>query len=191
MSEILDLIDINKKKGLPRTYKFNQFIRWFTIILALFAIIYSIVFIFYHIDPNTSKIKKAIPFIILFLGINSLLKNLFTLNKIVFTKDDITFKYLAKKPVVIRWEEIKKMTFPESRQKIIKIFYTQNGENKEFDLNLTFPNMLEIINSIAEMNKNIEYDKFLQNIVISEQEKNLMKLRPVNFKKKEADKNDS
>ncbi len=185
MSEILDLIDINKKKGLPRTYKFNQFIRWFTIILAVFAISYSLTYIFYYINPHTSNVKKAIPFIILFLAINSLLKNLFTLNKIVFTKDDITFKYLAKKPVTIKWHEIKKMSFPESRQKIIKIHYVRNGEEKDFDFNITFPKMLEIINSIAEMNKDIEYDKFLQNIVVTEQEKNLMKLRPVNFKKKE------
>ena len=183
MSEILDLIDINKKKGFPREYKFNQFIRWFTILLAVFAILYSLYVLFFHITAQSSTFKKAVPFIILFLGINSLLKNLFTLNKIVFTENEVIFKFLAKKSVHIPYNSIKKMASPKTRQSVIRIEYLENGENKIFDFVFTIPNMLEIINSIAEMNEDIEYDQFLQSIIITKQEKNLMKLRPVNFKK--------
>ena len=178
----MDLIDINKKKGFPRSYHFNQFLRWFTLLLGLFAFVYSFFYIFTVIGLNTSNVKKAIPFIILFLAINSLLKNLFSLNKITFREDRILFKFIARKAIIIYWKEITGMSFVEGRQKFIKIAYERDAEKKTFDMSLSFPNMVEIVNSIAELCHDIEYDDFLQKVIISEQEKNLMKLRPIKFK---------
>lgn len=188
--DVMDLIDINKKKGFPRSYNFNQFIRWFTLLLGIFAFVYSFYYIFTAINPNTSNIKKAIPFIILFLSINSLLKNLFSLNKITFEENRVIFKFIVRKSIPIYWEEITGMSFAEGRRKFIKIHYQRDGEKKVFDMSLSFPNMVEIVNSIAELCNDIEYDDFLQKVIISEQEKNLMKLRPVNFKNTEK-KNES
>ena len=79
------------------------------------------------------------------------------------------------------------MSFAEGRQKFIKIHYKKDGEKKVFDMSLSFPNMVEIINGIAELCHDLEYDDFLQKVIISEQEKNLMKLRPIKFKGKTED----
>ena len=48
-------------------------------------------------------------------------------------------------------------------------------KKKILDFFLSFPHILEIINSIAEMAPQIELDEFMQTIVVSEREKNLFK----------------
>jgi hypothetical protein len=46
-----------------------------------------------------------------------------------------------------------------------------NEELKVFLFPISFPNMLEIVNSMAEMLPDIEYDDFMQNVIISDKEK--------------------
>lgn len=163
--------DINKQKGLPRTYRFNQIIRWFTLLLGLLAIAYSIWVIFTRLQSDSPGFYKIVPFIIMFLAANSVLKNLFSLNKIIFRSEDITFCFLARRSVRIPWLQIRRLTYGRGRQKFINIFYEVNGEEKRFLMTLAFPRMLEIINGIAELVENVEYDEFLQKIIISDQEK--------------------
>jgi len=107
--EAYNLIDINKKKGFPRTYRFNQFVRWLVIFLSILAIAYAIYYIFNAIDQDSSTLKKIVPFIIIFLAIHSLLRNLFSLNSILFLSEGIEFRYIANKSVFIRWEIIIKL----------------------------------------------------------------------------------
>lgn len=169
------LNNINERKGFPRTYRFNQFIRWFTLILGLFACVYSLWLIFFKIESESSTFFKIVPFIIMFFAFNSILKNLFSLNTIIFKENKGIFKFIARKSVTIPWVNITKMNFQESRQRLIKVYYEQDGEKKIFNLTLAFPNMLEILNSIAELNPDIEYDKFMKNIIISETAKSKSK----------------
>jgi hypothetical protein len=171
LSNIGNLIDINKRKGLPRTYRFNQFVRWFTLILGCFAFLYSIWYIFTGIQANMTFLKKMIPFLIMFFTLNSVLKNLFSINSIRFTKEKIKFCYLARKNVAIRWDSIRKMSYSAARPRAIKIVYQQNGETKEFLFPISFPNMLEIVNSMAELVSDVQYDDFLENVLISDTER--------------------
>ena len=187
MSEIENLIDINGKKGLPRSYRFNQFARWFTLIVGTVAIFYTLWFIFFHVYSDTSTFKKFLPFAILFLLLNSVLKNLFYLNKIHFTKNHIKFSFLARKSVIINWQDLLKMEFMPGRQKMIKLTYLdKDDKRKTFLLTLSFPNMLEIVNSIAELAPQMEYDEFLKNVIISEKEKEnyRIKVKKLNLNKK-------
>jgi len=55
------------KKNFPRTYRFNAFIRWFTLIFAVAAVAYSVWLIFTRIEADSSKFVKIIPFLIIFL----------------------------------------------------------------------------------------------------------------------------
>jgi hypothetical protein len=165
------LIDINQKRGLPRKYKFNQFIRWFTLFLGIFALVYSGWLIFAKISADSNNFQKFAPFAILFLALNSVLKNLFSLNSIVFRQENISFRFLGRKSFTTEWKNLKRLEFLDDKRKLIRLKYDLNGSEKAFDFPMSFPNMLEIINSIAEMCPHLEYDEFIGNVVISPKEK--------------------
>jgi len=171
MEQLDNLIDINKKRGLPRIYRFNQFIRWFTLIFGIAAIAYAIWMIFARIDADSSKFFKFVPFAIMFLALNSVLKNLLYLNSIHFTTDSVIFRYIARKSVVIPWSSLKRMELNDSKRKWIRLRFEQNDSEKTFEFTMSFPNMLEIVNSIAEMCPQMEYDKFMEKVIIMPHEK--------------------
>ena len=171
MEDLGEFLDINKTKGLPRTYKFNQFIRWFTLIFATLAIVYSIWLIFNKVDSDSSKFTQFVPFAIMFLALNSFLKNLFSLNKIKFTKQMISFQYLGKKNVNIEWKSLTKMALNDDKRKMIRLTYVVNDAERSMEYTLNFPKPLEIANSIAEMAPQIEFDEFMTSVVITDKEK--------------------
>lgn len=171
MKDLGEFLEINKTKGLPRTYKFNQFIRWFTIIFAVLAIAYSIWLIFNKVDSDSSKFVQFVPFAIMFLALNSFLKNLFSLNKIKFTQDVVSFQYLGKKNVNIKWESLTRLELNDDKRRMIRLKYIEDDKEKYLEYTLSFPKPLEIANSIAEMAPQIEFDEFMAAVVITDKEK--------------------
>ncbi|HPR17766.1 MAG TPA: hypothetical protein PLD62_05935 [Candidatus Cloacimonadota bacterium] len=171
MSDLGKLIDINATKGLPRKYRFHPFTRWFTLILGSLISLYSLWLIFAKITADSTGFYKFLPFAILFLSLNSVLKNLFTLNVILFQTDSITFRYLGKKSFKLHWQDIKKMEFSNDKFKQIILKYAVGSEEKSFAFAISFPNMLEIVNSIAEMCPEMECDDFMKNVIVSPKEK--------------------
>ncbi len=171
MRNISSLIDINLKKGLPRKYKFSYFIRWTTLLLGLAATLYAIWVIIFKLNAESPRFFKFVPFIIIFLAANSIMRNLFSINTILFTKEYIRFKFLARRTVTIKWESIFKITMGKDRQRAINIFYREDETEKKFLMSLSFPNMLEIINSIAEMCENVDYDEFLESVLVKDKER--------------------
>jgi hypothetical protein len=171
MSNINQLIEINKNKGLPRKYTFNQFIRLFTLTFAILALVYSGWLIFAKISSDSSNFQKFVPFAILFLAMNTIMKNLFTLNQIVFRQEKITFRYLGKRSFTLFWQDLYKMEYSDDKRKLIRLKYRLEETEKIFDFPMAFPKMLEIINSIAELCPHLEFDEFIGNVVITPKEK--------------------
>ncbi len=171
MKDLEEFLDINKTKGLPRTYKFNQFIRWFTLILAALAIVYSIWLIFNKVDSDSSKFAQFVPFAIMFLALNSFLKNLFSLNKIKLTEEMISFQYLGKKNINIKWGSLTKLELNDDKRRMIRLKYNVDEKERSLEYTLNFPKPLEIANSIAEMAPQIEFDDFMAAVVITDKEK--------------------
>lgn len=185
MNRLENIIDINKRKGFPRVYRFNQFIRWFTLSFGTLAIIYSFWLIFTKVNADSSKFQQFVPFAIMFLALNSVFRNLFSLNSIRFQKDAIAFRYLLRKSVKIPWVDILKIELNDSKRKMIRLLYINNGEEKNFEFTINFPDMLEIVNSIAEMCPNIKYDEFIEKVVITLQEKEQIQKKQVETSKQE------
>ena len=185
MNRLENIIDINKRKGFPRVYRFNQFIRWFTLSFGTLAIVYSFWLIFTKVNADSSKFQQFVPFAIMFLALNSVFRNLFSLNSIRFQKDAIAFRYLLRKSVKIPWVDILKIELNDSKRKMIRLLYINNGEEKNFEFTINFPDMLEIVNSIAEMNPNIKYDEFIEKVIITPQEKEQIQKKQVETSKQE------
>ena len=167
----IDLIDINKKRGFPRTYKFNPFVRWFTILLAIFAIFYAVWYVFSAVDADPPLVRKLIPFIIIFFAANSLFRNLFSLNSILFKNEKIVFRFLMQKNTHIEWQKITRLTLYQGKSRAIQVDFQENGNPRTLIVTMNFPNMLEIINSIAELCPDIELDDFMKTVVISDKER--------------------
>ncbi|MEA1972136.1 MAG: hypothetical protein U9N34_02425 [Candidatus Cloacimonadota bacterium] len=182
------LININERLGFPRTYRFNQFIRWFTLLMGFFAFGYAFWYgvLSGNISPDEKLWYKLVPFIIMFLALNSIIRNLFTLNKVLFEEDKISFKYLGKKDVVLQWENILKMEYLVKRRKAIIITFQDGKTKKQFYFGASFPKLLEIINSIVEMVPEIELDEFLKSAIVTKAEKEKY-LKKVDFDKTKID----
>jgi hypothetical protein len=181
------LIDINRRKGLPRTYRFNQLIRWFTLFLGLFAIAYALWVIFNKIDGDSSRIIKFAPILILLLAVNSVIRNLFTLNSMKFYQDKISFRYIGKLPVEIKWEDFVSMRLSAGKRKSVQLIYNSNGQERDFRFFLSFPHILEVINSIAELAPQMELDDFMKSIVVSEKERKKIKKAKISTTKSASD----
>ena len=182
------LININERLGFPRTYKFNQFIRWFTLLMGFFAFAYAFWYgvLSGHISPDEKLWYKMVPFIIMFLAVNSIIRNLYTLNKVLFEEDKITFKYLGKKGISLRWESLLKMEYLVKKRKAIIITFTEGESKKQFYFGASFPKLLEILNSIVEKVPEIELDDFLKSAVVTKAEKEKY-LKKVKFDKTKID----
>lgn len=163
----INLVDINKTKGFPRKYKFNSFARWFTLLMGLLAVFYAFVVIFTKLTPDANSFHKALPFIILFLAATSIMKNLFSLNSVKFEEDGVTFNYLGKKAVKLEWHKIERMYLEDARRRAVKVTYATEHADRSVEFTLGFPNILEIINAIAEMCPEMELDEFMDKVVIS------------------------
>jgi len=172
MSHFQEYMNINERKGFPRSYWFNRFIRWFTIIFSILAIAYAGWLIFNKVDADSSSFTKIVPFLIVFFALNSLLRNLFTLNRLVFRQEGLEFCYLLKKNVYIPWQDFVSIKLTKARQKILDLHYNgSDGGLKLQELTLAFPDMLEILNAIIEMVPQAELDDFVGSIAVAKEEK--------------------
>jgi len=171
MSNFQEYLNINERKGFPRSYWFNRFIRWFTIIFSFLAIIYAVWLNFNKVHTDSSNFTKLVPFLIIFFALNSLLRNLFTLNRLIFRQGGVEFAYLLKRNVYIPWKDFVSIKLTKARQKILDVHYRgSDGELKLQGLTLAFPNMLEILNGIIEMVPQAVLDDFVGSIAVAKEE---------------------
>ena len=162
-----EFVGVNERKGLPRSYRFNPFLRWFTMIMAALAFAYSIyVLVEGRISADASTLMKAVPFLIMFLALNTILKNLLSLNSIRFEPQQIAFRCIVRPAVRFQWSDLRRMEFVDGRIRYIRLMYSHDGEEKKYDFSINFPNMLEIVNAIDEMAPHIEVDEFLGNVLV-------------------------
>lgn len=165
-------IDFEKLQQYPKIYRFNQLLRFTTIFFGLLALVLSVFIVIDKLNADSSIIAKILPFFIAFLAINSLLKNLLTVNTLIVSKKGLTFKYLLKKNKTIEFNNLKRMEFRASKPKAIRFIYSENGEQKKYIFPLVFRNILEIINDIVTLCPEIEYDDFLDKVIINEKDNN-------------------
>lgn len=164
--------DLINKTSFPLHFRFPLFTRYFTLILGILVILYSLFFIFTQINADTSKFQKFLPFIIIFFAFDSVSRNLFTVNKISLFKDKIEFSYLAKKKVVIFWENVKKLESYQEKGKFFVIHYLDaSGTIKKHFFPMAFKNIIDIINYIANFNEKIEMDEFVSSLVFIQKTK--------------------
>lgn len=165
-----ELIDINKKKGLPRTYKFNILTRLVILLFALFVCFYAVYYLLFKVSQaaDATMIAKMIPIIIFFAGLNTVMQNLFNIHFLTLTKDHLIAKSIIGIKRVIPFASINKISMSKSKKRYVIIDYIDsNNKKRQYNLMLVFKSMIEILNSIGELAINTKYDDFMASIIVS------------------------
>ncbi len=149
-----------------KVFRFNQFVRWLVLFFAVAAMLYAIWVAINKISAETSMFYKIVPFAVIFLAINTIIKNLFSINTVRLTKEDIRFGYIGRGKVVIPWSALKKMEFVTSKQRLIRFTYEKNGRDTLFVFTSAFPKILDILNGILAKRPDIELDDFLDKVLV-------------------------
>lgn len=147
---------------MKRVYKFNPLIRYTTIVLALFALSYAIYVVLYKFTDSSTYFQKLLPYAIVFLSLNSLIKNFFTINTITVYENTVVFSKLLSKKVSIEILSIKKIEFAKGRSRFIRIIYQKDGEDSLYQFNSGFPRIFEVIGKFVEKNPKIILDEVLR-----------------------------
>jgi hypothetical protein len=168
-----DLIDINQKKGLPRTYHFNLQLRWLSVFASLLTLGICLWFVFFQLTMQYPMFFRILPFLLIFFAVQTLFTQASSLNAVRFDPERIIFIYLLRKPHVIYWRQFRKMSFSTKGFRSIKITYEEGSELKEYQLTITFQNIIEIVNAIAELCPQLEFDDFMRNVIVRERAKSI------------------
>jgi hypothetical protein len=165
--EINQMLQDESSGDFPRVYRFSPVVRTMTMIIAAFALIYSIWFIFSIVNVETKLILKILPVIIAFLSAQTLIRHSLSLQKVILESDRIVFYYVIRKPLVINYYQIKRMEITNTRPRSVKIIFESSPENlKAFFMHVGFPHMVEILNGVVERTRNLELDEFLSATLI-------------------------
>ncbi len=148
-----------------KLYRFSATIRAITISLALFASFYALFVIFFRTDKDSNLFIKIVPFVILFLAINTLFRNLFSVNSIYITKSYIQFNYLLARSLKITWDKLIKLEFVVKAGRKILLTYMENDDRKKIVIPRAIPQLIEVLNKIAYHAKQIELDDFMKTVI--------------------------
>lgn len=147
------------KDKLPVRYRIHFLARGMMIAFALAIVGYSIFFLFSFVRGDTPLFYKILPLVICFVGVDSLLKHLFTLNSITFFEDHLAMGYIAKPSLripftsMISMELKKKITFY-----LFLTYMDDKGIKTEFKIKGSFPKVLEIILGLYELVPGMELE---------------------------------
>ena len=155
---------------LPVHFDFPKFTRYFTLIIAILVITYSI-FMITQIGDHTTTVKKVLLFVILFLAFESFLRNVTTLNRVTVSIKHLKFSAIAKPSLKIEWENLKKINFEEQKGKTLEFHYLIDGKEKVYHLSLAYKNLVDILFLVKLMANNVELDDFVKELIFSLNEK--------------------
>ena len=153
---------------MKQVYRFSPLVRWITIVLAFLALGYGIFVVLTKLTDSSSYLSKLLPYAIVFLALNSLIKNFFTINTITLEDDFVIFSKLFGKSVNIRITTISAISLVDGRRRFIKIDYQQDGNNLSYKFSSGFPKIAEVLANIKQQNPDTVFDKMLQSVVEAE-----------------------
>jgi len=146
-------------------FKFPSFLRIFSIIIAILALVWSVYYIIFEINPATPWFKKISPFLVIFLVINVLYKNLWRVNSINIKEKYLQLKFILRKKICINWNLIKKLEFSIKLHKSIILTYNENDKEKQVIIPRGIREIISALNLIAEKSPNLQLDDFMKTII--------------------------
>jgi len=137
---------------IPVLYRYNPFARWLTILLAFLIVIYCINFMLRFVNSETQTFFKLLPLFICFIALQSILRKVTSLNSVLFEKDHLRLGFIARKSIVIPYDNIRSLDLKRKITYYLVISYEDaKGKPAQYTTPASFPNILEVIVNIADL----------------------------------------
>lgn len=141
------------------------FIRTITILFALFAFLWAVIYLLLGMPQEESVFAKIVPFIVLVLVLHVLYKNLFTANSLHITESHLIIKFLLRPSIKIPFSAIKKIEFSKGLGRAINITYSANGNEKRATIPRGIQAILEALNIIVAQSPQVKLDDFMSTVI--------------------------
>ncbi len=160
MSDKIDKFDI--RDLIPISYRYNQWIRFTMLLISTCVMAYTIFFLALQMHQEAPLLMKIIPFVVLYVAIDSILRHLTSLNSVTFTSDSLVLGFLAKHSIRIPYEMINRFEIIRKITMYLVLYYNDdNGKERTFQTNLSFPNMIKILMGIEDVATHVNIDEKL------------------------------
>lgn len=153
------------RNELPFTYRYSQIMRFFWLFFALAVCGYSFYFIIKFVTATTPLFFKVLPLIILFVALDSAIKQLTALNRVTFYEDRVCLGFIAKPKVIIPYENVISIDLAKQITFSIIIKYKEGNKEKIFKTSASFPKILEILLNLADFSPNAQLNDLLGKVV--------------------------
>ncbi len=129
-------------------------------------IVYSLYFLLFVVNAEAPVFYKIVPFVILFVGLDSILRRITSLNSISFLEDHLKMGYIAKKSIIIPYDSIQSIDLLRKVTYNMLISYRdERGESKQISTPASFPHILEIMLNVADMAEQAVIPEKMQGIL--------------------------
>lgn len=136
----------------PIVYKYNTFVRSFTLLLLFLIFFYGLYILVNKVYADTPMFAKLLPLVISFIALDNIFRKLTSLNKVIFEEDYLKLSFLAKRAIIIPYDEIISMDLKKKISMYFTIVYKDAAGNKQYYTTpASFPHILEIIVNIADL----------------------------------------
>lgn len=136
----------------PVAYRYNPYARAFTLLLLALILFYGLYILFNKVNANTPMAGKIIPLGISFIALDNILRKLTSLNKVLFEENYLTLSFLAKKAIIIPYDDILSLELKKRITMYLTITYSDaSGQKQFYTTPASFPHILEIIVNIADL----------------------------------------
>lgn len=154
------------RSSLPVRYRYSPFIRIFMLAFACLVFAYTLYFLLAVVNADTPMFFKLLPLGIMFVCLDSILRQVTSLNSVIFLQDSIRFTYMAKKNVEIPYDSIISLDLFKHITYYMHLRYRDaDGHEQLFKTPASFPKVLEIILNIADLAPNVKVTGILAQAV--------------------------
>ena len=154
-----------KDLKLPLRYGTKAIMRYMSLLFTLILCGYAVMVIFSQAYQNTFFLMKILPFLIIFYSINHIYRNIFTLKNITIKDNELVLFYLLKKKIIIKWENIIKIETIITPRRYFNLYFTNKTDEKIISIDMSFKNIIEILNYIKYFAPHIETDEFVSSLI--------------------------
>jgi len=153
------------RNRLPVCYRHKPVFRWFMILISFSILVYSIYFMIIFVNADSPVFLKLMPLGIAYVGLDSVLKKITSLNSVTFDHNQVRFGFIAKKPLEIPYQNIISLIFYRKITYYIGFTYIDNqGIEQKYRTQASFPHSWDILLNLADLAPHATIPEHIQGI---------------------------
>ena len=151
---------------MPVRYRVHPLRRLFGVAINTVLIIAALNLMLTRVNLDSPNLIKITLLVILYIGIDSLMRHLTSLNEVIFTPECLWLRFVLKKGIPIPWENIKTLVLQKRITYYVYIGYIDlKGKKQVYKTPASFPKMIEILFNIADLAPHIAMNDELKKMI--------------------------